>query len=174
MDRPVILYGPPAVGKDTITAAITQRHPSYRQFRILKAGAGKTSTYRMTTARRLSECDLVAIWTRYGNTYAIDADGLNEALRNYRPILHFGAIAQIRDVLAHDGGIRWLVVDLNYPRAIARERLAQRNSHDIEQRLAIFDDTPLLPVDLADLRIDTSDFTAEQAADSILGHAQHR
>ena len=75
----VILYGPPASGKDTVTAALTELNPRYAQFARLKVGAGKSAGYRMGTAEQLRELeaagDVVYANTRYGNTYVIDRPG---------------------------------------------------------------------------------------------------
>ena len=45
----VILYGPPAAGESTVTKALTCLDESYRLYRRLKVGAGRTIGYRMTT-----------------------------------------------------------------------------------------------------------------------------
>lgn len=55
----VMLYGPPAAGKDTVTEALIRLDRSYRLYQRLKVGAGRTDGYRMTT---LSRCTL---WTAH-------------------------------------------------------------------------------------------------------------
>lgn len=166
--KPVILYGPPAVGKDTITAALTELDPAYRLFPLLKVGTGKTAGYRMTSPERLSALTLVTSWGRYSNTYAIDADGLSVALRAHCPVLHLGTPERVRKVLDHDQAVRWLVVELTYPRHVAKSRLTERNPADVLDRLRIFDQTPALPPALPDLQLDTSQLSASESAGRIL------
>jgi guanylate kinase len=162
----VILYGPPAVGKDTVTAAMSKLDPAYQLFPLLKVGTGKLAGYRQATADQLSASKLVTSWSRYGNTYAIDADGLSKALRTYSPVLHLGIPERVEAVLKHDQAVSWVVVELTYPRTVAEARLTQRNPHDVSERLRIFDRTPELTK--PDLRLDTSTLTPEESARMIL------
>ncbi|MGH3686136.1 MAG: hypothetical protein ACRDRU_06545 [Pseudonocardiaceae bacterium] len=87
----VILYGPPAAGKDTVTNALTWLDSSYQLYQRLKVGAGRTAGYRRTTlshvdALRSAGC---VIWEtrRYGALYVIDraslADMPEAASRSY-------------------------------------------------------------------------------------------
>lgn len=88
----VILYGPPASGKDTVTATLTELNPRYAQFTRLKVGAGKSAGYRMGTAEQLQELeaagDVVYSNTRYGNTYVIDRPSLDDAFVARMPVVH--------------------------------------------------------------------------------------
>jgi hypothetical protein len=43
----VILYGPPAAGKGTVTKALTRLDNSYWLYQSLKVGPGRTAGYRM-------------------------------------------------------------------------------------------------------------------------------
>ncbi|MFD0564440.1 hypothetical protein ACFQ2M_22355 [Kitasatospora saccharophila] len=49
MKTGIILYGPPASGKDTITAALIEQDPRLAQFARLKIGGGRSQGYRMGT-----------------------------------------------------------------------------------------------------------------------------
>ncbi|MDO3687683.1 hypothetical protein [Micromonospora sp. C28ISP2-4] len=94
MMRGVILYGPPAAGKDTITRALTDADPADRLFRRLKAGPGRTAGYRMTTADKLKELRSrgEVAWEndRYGARYIVDRPALRRDLTDYVPVVHLG------------------------------------------------------------------------------------
>lgn len=171
--RPVILYGPPAVGKDTITAALSRLNPDYSLFPVLKAGAGRVGSYRLVEADDLDDLDLVVRWNRYGNTYAIDRAGLDQALSDGRPIVHLGDPTSV-GILADDNGKKadWLVVELFADRAEIRERLRQRDPQDAERRIAVLNGFPMhLTHPDPDLAISTSRFDPETVAAMILAGA---
>ena len=173
----VVLYGPPAAGKDTITAALTRLDPRYLLFDKLKAGGGQLNGYRPSTDAeidRLGEAGLLLHDSRrYGNRYAVDRPHLDELVAAGRiPIIHMGQIVGVRAVLRHPA--RWLPVVLWCSRDTAALRLAQRGSADVEARLAAWDETL---ADLAGeeptrsyLRIDTEHHDPESAA--MLIHAR--
>lgn len=158
MKRGVILYGPPAAGKDTIDAALCDLDSEYRHFNRLKVGPGRTSGYRTTTPDELDalRADGEVIWEneRYGATYAVDRRGLTAALQVCSPILHLGQPEAVRAVLDAVPEARWTVAALWCPRPVAARRLMQRGNVDVAERLAVWDATPALPT--ADLQIDTS------------------
>jgi hypothetical protein len=81
--RGIILYGPPAAGKSTITTQPHKLDPVYTLFKRFKIGSGRSAGYRMTTAakrRELHAADNV-VWEneQYGNVYLIDRAGLQDA-----------------------------------------------------------------------------------------------
>jgi len=168
--RGIILYGPPASGKDTITHALSTADPQCRLFRRLKAGAGKSSTYRMVSIEHLEELkrqgDIAWTNSRYGATYAIDIRELRAALRDRIPILHLGQIEAIPTVKSAISEASWLVVELWCRRDLAAERLAQRDPSDAEERLRVWDQTAHLPG--PDLDIDTGRVDPTEAAGAIL------
>ncbi len=90
----VILYGPPASGKDTVTTALSDLDPRYAQFARLKVGTGKATGYRMGTPEQLHELeaagDVVYANSRYGNTYVIDRPGIDAAFAAGVPVVHLG------------------------------------------------------------------------------------
>ncbi|WP_030807259.1 phosphotransferase-like protein [Streptomyces sp. NRRL S-337] len=140
----VILYGPPAAGKDTITTALTELSPRYAQFARLKVGTGKSVGYRMGTAEQLRALDaagdVIYANARYGNTYVIDRPGLDAAFAAGVPVMHLGQVDGIRALV--DGyPADWTVVLLWCPREVTAARSAGRGDSDTTARLAAWDAT---------------------------------
>ncbi|WP_031045535.1 phosphotransferase-like protein [Streptomyces sp. NRRL F-5650] len=167
----VILYGPPASGKDTVTAALTELNPRYAQFARLKVGAGKSAGYRMGTAERLHELeaagDVVYANARYGNTYAIDRPGVDAAFAAGVPVVHLGQIDGIR-ALVDSYPAAWSVVLLWCPREMTEQRSAGRGDSDTAARLAAWDatreDLDAHPDMVWDLTVDTTASAPQDAA----------
>lgn len=170
----VILYGPPASGKDTITAALARLDSRYEPFHRLKIGAGRTNGYRLGTPEELealrSKGMVLYENERYGNTYVVDKPHLSGLLQAGRiPIIHLGQIAGVRAVARYPA--RWLPVLLWCSRQTTERRAKARGSTDIAARLTAWDET------LRDRQSATaSDFTGtidtdatqpEQAAETI-------
>lgn len=162
----VILYGPPASGKDTITRALAELDARYQLFRRLKVGQGRSSGYQMATseelARRKAEGRILWENSRYGSTYAIDRPDLLAFLQNNTAVLHLGQSQAIDTVITATSAYLWTVVELWCPQDVAARRIAARGTGDDEQRLTVRAETPHL--DMADLRIDTSQMSPEHAA----------
>lgn len=94
----ILLYGPPAAGKNTITKALASLDESYRLYPLLKVGAGRTAGYRMTT---LSHVDALRstgsiVWEtcRYDALYVVDRASLATMLEICIPVVHVGHIGQ--------------------------------------------------------------------------------
>jgi guanylate kinase len=49
----VILYGPPAAGKTTVTKKLTELDGNYRLYQRPKVGTGRTDGYRITTTSHI-------------------------------------------------------------------------------------------------------------------------
>ncbi|MCX4799926.1 guanylate kinase [Streptomyces sp. NBC_01242] len=167
----VILYGPPASGKDTVTTALTELHSKYAQFARLKVGTGKSVGYRMGTAEQLHELeaagDVVYANARYGNTYAIDRPGVDAAFAAGVPVAHLGQVDGIRALV--DGyPADWTVVLLWCPRKATAERSAGRGDSDTTARLAAWDttqeDLSAHPGMVWDLTVDTTAASPQDAA----------
>lgn len=158
MKRGVILYGPPAAGKDTIDAALRERSADYRHFARMKVGEGRTEGYRLGTAAEVEQLrarrEIVWENSRYGATYVVDLPGLVEALDGGVPIIHLGQVEAVEAVRHAVPDARWLVVELWCPEEVTASRLARRGSLDVGERLRAWQETPRL--DSADLRFDTS------------------
>jgi guanylate kinase len=165
----LILYGPPASGKDTVTRALTAMDGNYRHFERLKCGPGRTVGYRIVTADELARLRSTneLIWenARYGSVYAVDRSSLLADAAESIPVVHLGQPEGIERVVSETPSIRWLVIELWCPRTVAAARIAERSTGDDAQRLSAYDQTKRL--DAADLRIDTDALPAEQAAELI-------
>jgi guanylate kinase len=167
----VILYGPPASGKDTVTTALTELSSRYAQFARLKVGTGKSVGYRMGTAEQLHEMeasgDVVYANSRYGNAYVIDAPGLDAAFEAGVPVVHLGQVDGIRALI--DGyQADWFVVLLWCPREVTAQRSAGRGDSDTAARLAAWDatyeDLDAHPGMVWDLTVDTTKAAPHDAA----------
>ncbi|MDA5281208.1 guanylate kinase [Streptomyces sp. Isolate_45] len=170
----VILYGPPAAGKDTVTTALSELSPQYAQFARLKVGTGKATGYRMRTAEQLRGLEaaggVVYANSRYGNTYVIDAPGLDAAFAAGVPTVHLGQVDGVRALIdGYPAG--WSVVLLWCSREVTAERSAARGDNDTMARLAAWDATV---EDLNtnagvvwDLTVDTTTASPREAAQLI-------
>jgi len=171
----IILYGPPAAGKDTVTAALTSLDESCRLYRRLKVGDGRTDGYRMTTLSHINALRTsgAVAWEtrRYGALYVVDRTSLAEMLTVCIPVLHLG---QVEAVTAITGTLatQWLTVWLWCPRDVAARRIAKRGTGDEAARLRAWDETQPLPD--ADLLINTAEINPIEAAKTIHDGIQSR
>lgn len=167
----VILYGPPAAGKDTVTRALAELDSRYSQFARLKVGSGKSAGYRMGTASQLRELkaasNVVYANSRYGNTYVVDRPGLDAAMAAGVPVVHLGQIVGVH-ALVHGYPAGWLRVLLWCPRAVTAQRSEQRGDTDTSARLAAWDttreDLDAHPDMLWDLTVETATTKPKQTA----------
>lgn len=168
--RGVILYGPPASGKDTITAELVRLDPRYRLYRRLKVGSGRTAGYRMATEgqvdalRRAGE----VIWEnrRYGATYVVDRSALVDLLAaGLVPIVHLGQAPAVQALTTAVPSASWLRVHLWCPRDVAAARIAQRGTGDTAARLHAWDETE--PLAGADLALNTAELLPHEAAATV-------
>lgn len=171
----ILLYGPPAAGKDTVTTALAALDARYVPFRRLKVGSGKSAGYRMGTAAQLADLeasgDVIYRNERYGNVYVVDRPGLDQALVGGTvAIVHLGQVAGMEQV-ATLSPVRWVRVLLWCSRPSTAERSRRRGDTDPAARLAAWDATQ---EDLAsypqagwEVRVDTDLVTPWDAAQKI-------
>lgn len=167
----LVLYGAPASGKDTVTAALAAHDSRFQLFKRLKTGPGRNSGYHMVTNSELDQkaAQGELIWenTQYGARYAIDRSTLKRMFSaGVVPVVHAGQHGVVRAVRQAAPGARWVVVQLRCSRESARVRIIGRDTGDADQRLAVWDRTP--PLADADLTIDTDAVSANTAAELIL------
>lgn len=170
----VILYGPPGSGKDTITAELSVLRPEFALFRRLKAGPGRTTGYRLTTAEHIEELaqagEILYRNTRYDAQYAIDRGELSALIDSGRiPVLHMGQVVGTSAVAAHP--INWVRVLLWCPEDVTRLRCQGRGDKDLDTRLKVWHETRQDLLDHAaepwSLVIRTDQLSAAQAAQAI-------
>lgn len=143
-NRGVILYGPPATGKDTVTRALTGLDSAFSHFPRLKVGGGRTAGYEVISADEASALrqrgDVLYENTRYGNRYIVDRQRLTDLFRNgFVPVIHLGQVAGVSALRSYPAD--WLSVRLWCAREIAQQRMAGRGSADIDARLTAWDET---------------------------------
>jgi guanylate kinase len=141
----LILYGPPAVGKDSITAALTRLDPRYELLRRLKVGSGRHDGYEVCSAdelERMAEAGEVLYRnSRYGNEYAVGLPSLWAAVgRDVVPVAHLGQLAGIT-ALRRYPLIRWHTVLLWCAEDVTVCRSEHRGDPDVRHRLAAWQET---------------------------------
>ena len=141
----VILYGPPASGKDTVTAELASQDTRYALVAKLKAGTGRSAGYRHVSPAdldKLRATGRLAVEThRYGNVYAVDRDDIAALVEADRvPVVHMGNIPDLQR-LRTAIPLTWTAVLLWSPRAVCADRSKHRGDADTPTRLQAWDET---------------------------------
>ncbi|MFF7802063.1 ATP-binding protein [Streptomyces olivaceus] len=139
-----ILYGPPGSGKDTITSELTRLRPEFALFERLKAGPGRTTGYRLTTADHIEELSraggLLYRNARYDAEYAIDRQGVAALVDAGRiPVLHMGQVVGASAVAVFP--LHWIRVLLWCPLDVTQSRSIDRGDKDVEARVKVWHET---------------------------------
>lgn len=175
MKQGILLYGPPAAGKDTVTDVLTELDARYVRFTRLKIGDGNTKGYRMGTPEQLASLeargDVIYRNERYGNIYVVDRPGLSQTMDGgWTPVIHLGQMAGMQQVTEHFPA-HWVRVLLWCSKETTALRSPQRGDNDTAARVAAWDATR---ADLAahprarwDLCIDTEATAPREAATKI-------
>lgn len=168
--RAVILYGPPASGKSTITKHLERADSRYLLFPRLKAGGGRVAEYRIVPLGAIQELQAAGeiVWTneRYGAVYAIDRPHLRHMVhKGSIPVLHVGQLGAVDAIIAAVPDVQITTVSLTCGRDTAVRRITERATGDTADRIAAYDATERL--EGADLVIDTGIVNPAEAADLI-------
>ena len=143
MTAAVALYGPPASGKDTVTAELLRLDERYVAYQRLKVGGGRGG-YRFVTAEQFGQLEaageILYRNSRYGNVYGVDRAALaSVAEAGGIPVLHLGQVDALTAVEAFPAA--WVRVLLWCPRDVTAQRSAARGDTDSAARLAAWDET---------------------------------
>src|SRR5215217_1345523 len=148
MSCAIILYGPPASGKNTVTEALQTLETNIEPFQRVKAGPGRTQGYRMMSQENISTWrdQVTILWenSRYNAVYITELEEIQRILEAHRiPVIQL-----------------WCPRNVSYTRSIARK------TGDIKQRMQVYDKTERLKQ--KNLTIDTSKTNPVEAAKKIL------
>lgn len=172
--RGVILYGPPAAGKDTVTRALSSLSAEYVLFQRLKVGGGRTSGYRMTTLslvnRLHAQNDVLWANERYDAVYVVDRPSLREMLAISIPVLHLGQTKAVNAITGALPAVSWTTVYLWCPRDVARRRIIERRTGDVPARMHAWDETK--PLTQANLSLNTAEVSPEECAYQVHEHVR--
>lgn len=167
----LVLIGPPAAGKDTITDIVEQRS-NLRLLKKAKAGSGRSAGYRLVSMEEFDECvargEMVSTVERYGNRYGVmraDVAAIQQA--GDIPVIHTASVEEAL-TLAADGMALCLIW---CSRSESADRLRHRDQSTVDERLAVWDqlqdDLDVIAKHL-DLVIDTTDQSASAVASTII------
>jgi guanylate kinase len=145
----VILHGPPASGKSTVTRELISLKSGFRNFKTIKVTTDSSfGDYEFLTPIEFNrvENENRIVWQihRYDAIYAIDRLRLADDLLCSVPIVQVGQAGAVGAVVKEFSDTTWVTVDLRCDRQSARARLVARNPREVELRISVWDKTPQL------------------------------
>jgi guanylate kinase len=153
----VLLYGPPAAGKTTITRTLVDSG-HFVGFRPLKVTGAPGDEYRATTHEQLDQLasDGELLWDvrLYNARYAFDRPELVRLLIDSHPVVSIGDPGAVDLIRQGTHPATWVIVELWCDLNTAAQRLTARGQPNLSQRLERWHTTPRL--DRADLRLNTT------------------
>ncbi len=145
----ILLSGPPASGKDSLTEALHGIDPKFVHFRKHRAGSGGQpgAAYidiSVSQFERMAQQNRFAQWhDRYGRYYGVAVEELDRTLSTAKiPIIHVGKYQNLLALRQHPLLRPALSILLLCSRAAAGVRLENRHAGqlgEVEARLAAFD-----------------------------------
>lgn len=170
----VVLYGPPASGKNAVTTELTRLDSRFTLFERIRASSAPKPGYRNASVAEVETLaargQIIYENTRYGNRYIVDGPEIARLTSaGLFPVLHLGQIDGIRAVMSRSG--QWLTVRLHCVRETTLRRSQERGDSDTLKRLTVWDETA---EDLArneefpfTLRLNSDSLSAYQSAVTI-------
>lgn len=168
--NPLVLFGPPASGKDTITTELHRQHEAFVLYRPMRSGPS-SDRYRLLVAEAEPAAgDVLHTLDRYERRYLFDRPEVDRLLVDgYIPVLHIGQLAGVKRV--HAAYPASCLVQLVCRRQICEQRSRSRADIDLPARLTAWDETQAdldaHPGLAFTLTIDTETVTPDAAARRI-------
>lgn len=137
--RGIVLFGPPASGKDVVTAAMHALDRRICHFRKLKVGTGRSQGYRIVSPSQVDDLLrrglVVSRVRRYGNEYVVDQTEL-ESLQGSGciPVIHTADLDELERLSQQAG---WRSFCLWASLRVTRQRLSERGDRDTAARLDV-------------------------------------
>jgi len=142
----LLLSGPPASGKDTVSHELINRNNRFVLFKKHRAGGETNSGYIDISTAQFKEMEaqnkFIQSHLRYGRLYGVSRDGIEKTLAYGKiPIIHTGRIenlVKLKDVF----GQKCIAIHLWEHRDILAERIRKRhnNAEEISARITALDE----------------------------------
>lgn len=167
----LVLLGPPAAGKDTITTLLEQRS-DLRLVRKVKAGSGRAAGYRLVSSETFDghaeRGEMISAVERYGNRYGVlRSDVVAVQQDGHVPVVHTASPDEAKRLV--EEGMALCLIWCS--RSTSSERLNARDQSSVAERLAVWDQLQSELGDaesLLDIVVDTTNRSADDAARAII------